>query len=106
MDSAGKEQTILRDYILKTWGNKVTFVYPFKRGNITLNKGMKSPDVLDLQSTLNRIGYLLNPTGVYDEATFRNIIKYQENFGLLSDGIAGPRTIALLYQMMDFNERH
>ncbi|MBN2061314.1 MAG: AAA family ATPase [Deltaproteobacteria bacterium] len=106
VDSAGKEKVIKRDYLLKNWGYKVTCIYPFGNGNIILNRGMKNPDVLKLQDILKRIGYLLDPTGVYDEDTFRNIKRFQKDFGLLSDGIAGPRTLALLYQLKEFDERH
>jgi len=106
MDSACQEKIVQRDYLLKNSGNKVTCVYPFEGTNIVLHRGMKGPGVLKLQSTLNRIGYLLTPTGVYDEITFRKIKKFQNDFGLQADGIAGPRTTALLYQMKEFDERY
>ena len=64
-------------------------------------KGMLVPDVLKIQRILNNIGYMVNPTGVYDESTFNGVMKFQEDFGLMADGIVGLRTRALFYQMVD-----
>jgi peptidoglycan hydrolase-like protein with peptidoglycan-binding domain len=44
---------------------------------------------------------MVNPTGVYDESTFNGVMKFQEDFGLMADGIVGLRTRALFYQMVD-----
>lgn len=64
-------------------------------------RGMRGPDVVKLQYALNQIGYTLKPTGRYDEATFREVINFQSDFGLKNDGIVGTRTKGLLYQMTD-----
>ncbi len=63
--------------------------------------GMNVPDVLGVQRILRDIGYLLEPTGIYDESSFYEVMKFQRDFSLLADGIAGPRTRALLFQMTD-----
>jgi general secretion pathway protein A len=99
IDADGEERTITRDFILRYWGGRVSWIFPDEFKNPNLIKGMRSPEVLELQKTLNDIGYILEPTGFYGESTYQNIVRFQEDFGLQADGIAGPRTRALLYQM-------
>lgn len=101
VDSKGEEQSITREFILRHWGHKVSWVYPYKTMDIHLIKGMNVPDVLEAQRVLNSLGYMVNPTGVYDDSTFDGVMKFQEDFGLMADGIIGLRTKALLYQMVD-----
>ena len=101
VDSKGEEQSITRDFILRHWGHKVSWVYPYKTMDIHLIKGMNVPDVLEAQGVLNGLGYMVNPTGVYDDSTFDGVMKFQDDFGLMADGIIGLRTKALLYQMVD-----
>jgi len=60
---------------------------------------MNSPDVLGMQKTLDKLGFFVNMTGIYDNQTVEATIKFQEEFGLSADGVAGPRTLSLLYQM-------
>ena len=67
---------------------------------------MSDPDVGKIQRILNEIGYLVNPTGFYGELTFRNVLRFQKDFGLVADGIVGPQTRALLFQMADQYEHH
>jgi peptidoglycan hydrolase-like protein with peptidoglycan-binding domain len=69
-----------------------------------LQKGRQSSEVLQLQKTLSKMGYIVNPTGIYGDSTFENIRKFQQDFGLQADGIAGPRTMALLFQMVGWDE--
>jgi general secretion pathway protein A len=101
IDAAGKTRPITRDFVLNHWGQKVSWAYPYKNKIEYLRKGMNVPDVLKVQRTLNEIGYLLTPSGVYDEFTFREVMRFQTDFGLTADGIVGPRTRALLFQMSD-----
>ena len=56
-------------------------------------------DVLRVQRILGERGYLVPATGVYDEATFQAVMKFQVDLGLNADGIVGPQTMSLLYQM-------
>ena len=60
---------------------------------------MKSPFVLGLQESLKKLGYIIDLTGRYDDSTFRVVKQFQIDFGLDPDGITGPRTRALLYQL-------
>jgi peptidoglycan hydrolase-like protein with peptidoglycan-binding domain len=76
-------------------------VYPHKPNNINLTEGMSSPGILEIQRVLNEIGYLVEPTGDFDESTFNAVVRFQKDLGLIPDGIVGPRTRALLYLMSD-----
>ncbi|HID31016.1 MAG TPA: peptidoglycan-binding protein, partial [Desulfobacterales bacterium] len=75
--------------------------YPYENKGTNLVKGMRGPDVVKLQRTISEIGYSVEPTGVYDELTFYQVVKFQNDFGLKADGIVGTRTRGLLYQMSD-----
>jgi len=101
IDTKGEEQPVTRGFILEHWGQKVSWVYPTRNKNPVLFKGMRAPDILELQSIFNKLGYLVRPTGIYDGETFLVTMRFQKEFGLLADGIAGPRTRALLYQMVN-----
>jgi murein L,D-transpeptidase YcbB/YkuD len=61
---------------------------------------MTIPGVLEWQRALRKIGYMVESTGTYDQKTYRETLRFQKDFGLLADGMAGPRTRALLYQMV------
>jgi general secretion pathway protein A len=99
VDAEGEERSITRDFIVSHWGPKLSFFYPHKNKDTYLVKGMNVPDVLAVQKRLKEIGYEVEPTGIYDEATFQGVKKFQGDLGLKADGIAGPRTRALLFQM-------
>jgi len=99
LDAKGEEHPVTRDFVLRNWNRDVSWVYPKRGKGINLSRGTSSPDVFHLQKTLARVGYLVEPTGVYDEQTFNQVMKFQEDLGLKADGIVGPKTMALLYQM-------
>jgi len=99
IDADGSEQALDRDFIINNWGGRVSWVCPISRKAAILFKGAGAPEVLEIQNTLSDIGYMVKKTGVYDQSTFQEIMKFQEDFGLQIDGIAGPKTRALLYQM-------
>lgn len=101
LDREGNPRTVSREFILKHWGGKVSFLYPYEEGDRHLNKGMISPEVLKVQRLLNRIGYAIEEDGVFNEQTYREVVRYQKDFGLNADGIVGPRTMALLFQMTE-----
>jgi N-acetylmuramoyl-L-alanine amidase len=65
-----------------------------------LVRGVSTPNVIQLQRMLSDIGYMVETTGIYDQFTFQETMRFQKEFGLDIDGIAGPRTMALLYQMV------
>lgn len=101
IDADGKEQVITRDFILGHWDREVSWVYPYEDKGINLTRGMKGPDIVKLQKALNEIGYPVEPTGRYDKPTLHQVVRFQDDFGLKTDGIVGTRTKGLLYQMID-----
>lgn len=63
----------------------------------TLSYGMKSVDVPDLQFRLKVLGYFnTNVTTYYGHMTQDAVERFQADFGLASDGIAGSTTWSLL----------
>ncbi|MBW1914116.1 MAG: AAA family ATPase [Deltaproteobacteria bacterium] len=99
INSAGDSQPVARDFLLKYWGEKASWIYPHPDKEPVLRYGMVGKDVTMVQETLEKIGYIVEPTGIYDELTSREAMRFQEDFGLKADGISGPTTMALLYQM-------
>ena len=99
VDAGGREWLLAREFILRHWGEKVSWVYLDRDKNGNLSKGMGVPEVLSVQKTLKAIGYLVEPTGDYDASTVRAVRAFQKDFGIPVDGVVGPRTRALLFQM-------
>lgn len=101
LDGEGNRRPVSRDFILAHWGGKVSSVYSYGERDTYLSKGMNSPEVLKIQKVLDSIGYPVEPNGVFDEQTFKEVIRFQRDFGLNADGIVGRRTMALLFQMTE-----
>ena len=101
VDADGKDRHVGRDFFQNYGEQKVIWVYPYEGKRVDLIKGMNTPVVLRVQKTLKKLGYLVELSGIYDNATFRCVIKFQSYFGLSPDGIVGPRTRAFLYQVSD-----
>jgi general secretion pathway protein A len=101
IDAEGKERPITKDFIITNWGKEVCWVYPYEDRDVNLARGMSGLKVVKLQHALNEIGYSLQHTGLYDQATFDRVMSFQSDFGLKADGIVGTRTKGLLYQMTD-----
>ncbi len=99
VDLRGKNRNISREFLLRHWGGEVLWLYPNKGMTLDLAEGMAGPGVFSLQNALNNLGYMVKTTGVYDKATLQQVARLQEDFGLEPDGIFGPRTRALLYQI-------
>jgi len=99
VDAGGQDRPVSREFLLDHWGQRVSWIYPFENSRPELMRGMSGPDVSEVQLMLKEIGYQVEPTGIFDEATFLEVIRFQRRCGLMSDGIAGRRTKALLYQM-------
>ncbi len=100
-DVNGDRRVVARDFILKHWGRRVSWIYPYTDSGFFLKQGMRSPAVLTLQEILRDLGYLVNLSGVFDQKTFEEVKAFQNEFGLKADGVVGSRTLALLYQMAD-----
>jgi general secretion pathway protein A len=101
LDREGNFRPVSRELILKRWGGKVSFLYPYEERDRRLKKGMTSPEVLKVQRLLNRVGYPVGEDGIFEEQTYREVMRFQKDFGLNADGIVGPMTLALLYQMSE-----
>lgn len=101
IDGEGNRRPVNRDFILAHWGGTVSAVYPYGESVTYLGSGMKSPAVLKIQRVLDSIGYPVEPNGVFDDQTSREVIRFQRDFDLNEDGIVGRRTMALLFQMTE-----
>ncbi len=98
IDAEGNERQVMTSFILDHWGRSVSWIYPFKDISNPLVEGVRGPHVMNIQKILSGIGYLVNTTGIYDKSTSAEVTRFQRDFGLLADGVVGPRTRALLYQ--------
>ncbi len=68
----------------------------------TLKVGDKNDDVKEMQRRLAELGYYTGDIdGSYGNQTRRAVEKFQYNHGLSSDGIAGKRTLTVLYESPD-----
>lgn len=71
--------------------------------NRSLHKGMAGPDVLAVKRALKKAGYstavVLNQK--FGGALDRQLRKFQQNNGLLADGVYGPSTHTVLVVWMD-----
>lgn len=64
----------------------------------TLRKGSTGSAVTKLQKALATLGYYTNSiTGYYNNATVDAVADFQDAYGLIQDGVAGPKTQAALY---------
>ncbi len=63
----------------------------------TLRKGDRGNSVVEMQDSLQQLGYLSEATGYYDDATVEAVKNFQRRNGLTVDGAAGQDTLRLLY---------
>ena len=61
-----------------------------------LAAGSEGPEVRDLQERLRQLGFSVEVTGRYDQATIVALRQFQAQQELAPDGVAGPRTQAAL----------
>ena len=62
----------------------------------TLKRGDVGEDVAELQRLLTRAGHAVPDVGRFGPITDHALREYQNEHGLVSDGLAGPRTMASL----------
>ncbi len=64
----------------------------------TLSKvGSRGEEVRQIQTRLSELGYLKDKVdGIYGEKTRAAVIRFQKDYGLTADGIAGPKTLSAL----------
>ncbi len=63
----------------------------------TARPGDRGELVVEIQDCLVADGYLDSITGVYDDATVEAVKAFQRKNGLAADGVAGERTLVLLF---------
>ncbi len=61
-----------------------------------LQRGDHGPAVKALQAQLNTLGADLYPDGIYGKKTRDAVMAFQKKHGLVADGIAGPKTYAVM----------
>ena len=67
-----------------------------------LHSGLMGEQVVDLQMRLKSLGmYTAEITGKYDSATTNAVRKFQEKHKLGQDGVAGEKTLRLIYLLTD-----
>jgi general secretion pathway protein A len=101
LDAEGNEREINKEFLFENWGGSVSWIFPVYAGDQIYGIGMEGPAISRLQKTLQAKGYLVQVNGVYDITTLNEMKRFQGDFGLRVDGVAGPRTNALLYQMAE-----
>ncbi len=66
----------------------------------TLKRGMMGADVLAMQTALKSLGYSIATDGKYGPATAAVVKSFQKKYGLKADGLAGDKTLTLLYTLV------
>lgn len=66
--------------------------------------GSSGYDVKVLQSRLTRAGYKLVEDGDFGNATFKALLAFQRDYRLLDDGVAGPKTMQVLLEVIGGSE--
>lgn len=61
-----------------------------------LRRGERGEAVANMQRDLTRLGFKVAADGIFGFGTEAALMKFQTAFGLVADGIAGPKTLAKL----------
>lgn len=70
---------------------------------LMLRKGMHGENVLKLQQDLNKLGFILTEDSDFGPKTEIQVKSLQNKIGLVSDGIAGPKTLSKLNSLTGMN---
>ncbi len=66
-----------------------------------LKLGSRGPEVNVLQGFLQQFGYDPGPIdGIFGPKTRESVISFQRDYGLLPNGIAGPQTWDVIYELV------
>lgn len=66
-------------------------------GDSTLKLGYRGPDVVELQTKLNYVGFNVGKAdGIFGSMTKQSVINFQRAYSLGVDGIVGPMTVKAL----------
>ena len=78
----------------------ITLLCPHALAAAKLEKGSSGTEVTRMQTALQALGYQLEADGKYGPATVRVVKAFQRDHGLTADGVAGVKTLTLLYQLV------
>jgi len=96
LDSSRQERRVGREFMLDHWSSSVSWFVSAEKETGMLSIGSVSPEVAEIQKTLNELGYRNDMNGRYGESTVTAVRLFQRDMGLKPDGLAGPRTLTLL----------
>lgn len=83
------------------WSGSVWVWITASKPSQRLRPGIRGENVARLQAALEKLGHWEGqPTGIYDGLTRRAVAEFQKANGLAADGRAGPRTLAVLLQLV------
>ena len=77
----------------------ISLPLPGLAGYEKLERGTESDEVLNMQLALQSLGYSLKTDGKYGADTQRIVKQFQLKYGLSADGVAGDKTLTLLYSL-------
>ena len=76
-----------------------------QNGGITayqkLQRGDKNDRVADMQRALTKLGFPLTADGNFGSGTYAAVKAFQKRYGLTADGVAGNKTLSLLYSLVN-----
>ncbi|ACL06817.1 Peptidoglycan-binding domain 1 protein [Desulfatibacillum aliphaticivorans] len=98
-DAAGNLVEVSLDDFEKRFSGGLVWLIPEKLWINRIGLGDKGPLVNWIQDVLIHGGYSLSKDGVYGPRTSKAIKSFQTDFGIRADGVAGPTTIGLMYQL-------
>ena len=83
-----------------------TKIYDFKFPDNAIYKiGDTNSYILELHKILNKLGLVVSESEVYSTETKRAIIRFQREYGLEQDGIAGPNTLTKIEEIYKISEK-
>ena len=99
---AGEEAGVIeKDALGEIWFGSAWLLWPRAIKVGVLKKSAKGKAVVGLQEGLARLGYFdVEPSGIFDEETRRAVMAFQRDLHLRVDGVAGPLTYGMLYQLL------
>ena len=103
LEADGKAGTLtLTKLYAETDGQSATVTTPVTTNPNTLKYGDSGSRVTELQTALVKLGYDTNGVdGRFGAGTQRAVISFQKDNGLEADGLAGTKTLELLYKKAD-----
>ena len=103
LEADGKAGTLtLTKLYAETDGQSATVTTPATTNPNTLKYGDSGSRVTEMQTALVKLGYNTNGVdGRFGAGTQRAVISFQKDNGLEADGLAGTKTLELLYKKAD-----